>query len=369
MKVALVHDWLTGMRGGERVLEALCQMYPDAPIFTLFYFAGSTSPEIEHHPIHPSFLQKLPGVRKYYQYTYPLMPVAIENFDLSGFDLVISTSHRIAKGVLVSPHTCHISYLHTPMRDAWELSKEYFGKGQMSWWKRLVIPPQLSFLRVWDVISTARVDYLIANSQNVRRRIRHTYRRDAEVIYPPVDVSRYAPASEKGDFYLIVGSLEPNKRVHLAIEAFNQLGLPLKIVGNTGRGRDKIVRQAKSNIEFLGWQDDDAVAHLYSQAKAFLFPGIDDFGITPLEAQASGTPVVAFAGGGALETVIDGTTGVLFDQPTVESLIAAIKRADTISWDIQAMQENAQRFAKERFVQNMKQFIETSYAAFRQTYE
>jgi glycosyltransferase involved in cell wall biosynthesis len=368
MKLALVHDWLTGMRGGERVLEALCELYPEAPIYTLFYFPNTVSETIERHQIFSSSLQRLPGVEKYYRYTYTLMPFAIESFDLSGYDLVISTSHRIAKGVLVSPHTCHISYIHSPMRDAWEMSKEYFGPQQMNWWKRLVIPPQLSFLRVWDILSTARVDYLIANSENIRRRILHTYQREAQVIYPPVDLSQYQLAEKKDEYYLMVGSFEPNKRVDLAIQAFNELGYLLKIVGNTGRNQRRMRELAQPNIEFLGWQDDHTVAKLYAQAKAFIFPGVDDFGITPVEAQASGTPVIAYAAGGSLETVIGGQTGVFFDEPTVESLMGAIHKAETITWDQKRLRENAERFQKSHFLSAMTEFVEKSLTEYQEQF-
>lgn len=364
MKVALVHDWLVSMRGGERVLEVLCELFPDAPIYTLFHTPGSTSETIESHPIISSSLQKLPKVKNYYRYTYPLMPMAIEAFDFSGFDVVVSTSHRIAKGVITPTNTCHISYIHSPMRDAWEFTNEYFGKSQMSWWKRLVIPPQLTFLRAWDVLSTPRVDALIANSHNVQKRIFKTYRRDSAVVYPPVEVSRYQPSDIKDDYYFMVGSFEPNKRVHLAIEAFTQLGYPLKIVSGSGRGHETLLEKAGANVEFLGWQDDATVAELFAKAKAFIFPGIDDFGITPVEAQASGTPVVAFGQGGALETVIDGETGILFYEPTAASLAEAVKKVDTIDWQTDVLVEHAKRFSRESFAKQMETFITDTYNSF-----
>lgn len=365
MKVALVHDWLVSMRGGERVLEVLCELFPDAPIYTLFHTPGSTSEVIERHPIFTSFLQKLPKFQKYYRYTYPLMPMAIEDFDLSKYDLVVSTSHRIAKGVITPTHTCHISYIHSPMRDAWEFTHEYFGKSQMSWWKRLVIPPQLTFLRAWDVLSTPRVDALIANSQNVKRRISKTYRRESTVIYPPIDIDRYQPTPHKEDYYFMVGSFEPNKRVHLAIEAFTQLGYPLKIVSGSGRGHEEMLKKAGSNIEFLGWQEDETVAELFAKAKAFVFPGIDDFGITPVEAQASGTPVVAFGQGGALETVIEGQTGVLFYEPTSDSLQEAVKKAESIDWQTEVLVEHAKRFSRQTFTRRMDEFIQHTLNEFQ----
>jgi len=365
MKVALVHDWLVSMRGGERVLEVLCELFPGAPIYTLFHTPGSTSEVIERHPITTSFLQKLPKFEKYYRYTYPLMPMAIEDFDFSGYDLVVSTSHRIAKGVITPTNTCHISYIHSPMRDAWEFTHEYFGKSQMSWWKRLVIPPQLTFLRVWDVLSTSRVDALIANSHNVQKRIFKTYRRDSTVIYPPVDIERYKPSLVKGHYYFMVGSFEPNKRVHLAIDAFTRLGYPLKIVSGSGRGHEELLKKAGPNIEFLGWQEDETVAELFAKAKAFIFPGIDDFGITPVEAQASGTPVVAFGQGGALETVIDGETGILFYEPTADSLQEAVKKVDSIDWQTEVLVEHAKRFSRQSFTRQMDEFIQHTLKEFQ----
>ncbi len=372
MKVALVHDWLVSMRGGERVLEVLCELFPDAPIFTLLHVPGSTSKTIESHTIFTSFLQKLPRFEKYYRYTYPLMPMAIEAFNFSGYDLVISTSHRIAKGIIVPTNTCHISYIHSPMRDAWEFTNEYFGKQQMSWWKRAVIPPQLTFLRTWDVLSTPRVDALIANSHNVQNRIYKTYRRKSTVIYPPVDTSRYIPSDAKEDYYFMVGSFEPNKRVHLAIDAFTELGYPLKIVSGSGRKHNELLSRAGKNIEFLGWQDDDTVAKLFAHAKAFVFPGLDDFGITPVEAQACGTPVVAFGQGGALETVIDGKSGVLFYEPTADALAEAVRRVESIEWDTHTLVQNARRFDRTSHADAMKRFIFDTFAEFQSgvhTYE
>ncbi len=383
LKVALVHDWLTGMRGAERCLEVFCEIFPQADIFTLFHQEGSVSETIESHEIHTSFLQKIPGWQKFYRYLYPLMPTAIERFDFRGYDIVLSGSACVAKGVIVPHDVLHISYIYSPMRYAWEMYDDYFGdKSSMAWWKRIVIPPQLHYIRMWDVISTNRVDKLVADSKHVADRIEKIYRREADVIYPPVDTERMEIRKRKEDFYLMVTAFAPNKRVDLAIEAFNKLGLPLKIVGGTGRLQKEMKDRANDNIEFLGWQDDEKVADLYSRARAFVFPGIDDFGITPLEAMASGTPVIAFGGGGALETVVPinprygkkyrkSPTGVFFYQPTAHALIDAIelfqKHSRSKGWKREKMRKHAKSFNRKKFKKNFYEYINSERDSFKRS--
>jgi len=301
LKVALVHDWLTGMRGGERVLEEICKVFPKAELFTLLHLKGKVSKIIEDREIHTSFIQKLPFAATRYRSYLPLFPTAIERFNLSGFDLVISTSHCVAKGVITSPYTCHISYVHTPMRYVWEMYQQYFGDERLGRLARLVVPYIANYLRMWDVASSKRVDYFIANSKNVADRIEKHYGRRSKVIYPPADVDRFRHGPDEG-YYLIVSAFAPYKRIDLAVEAFNRIGLPLKIAG-TGQDYKRIKKVCSQNIELLGWLRDEEIAELYARCRALIFPQEEDFGITPVEAQASGKPVIAFGKGGALESV------------------------------------------------------------------
>lgn len=354
MKTAIVHDWLTGMRGGEKVLEVFCELYPDADLYTLIHLPGSTSKTIESMSIKTSYLQRIPGIAKRYRSFLPLFPHAIEGFDLNGYDLVLSSSHCVAKGVIPYPGTLHISYIHSPMRYVWDLYQEYFGKDMTGWLSRKAISVFAHYLRMWDVTSSARVDHFIANSGHVARRVEKYYRRTADVIYPPVDCSRFNVSGGPGDFYLIVSAFAPYKRLDIAIESFNSLGLPLKIIGE-GQDGKRLRGLARQNIEFLGWQKDDFIKECYSGCKALLFPGVEDFGIVPVEAMASGRPVIAFAKGGALETVVplnkpavgacdytsaqeaeEKPTGIFFYEQTVESLIGAVR----------VFEENRDRFDK-----------------------
>ncbi|HEX7091721.1 MAG TPA: glycosyltransferase [Longimicrobiales bacterium] len=362
MRVALVHDWLTGMRGGERVLEELIGLWPDAEIFTLLHVPGSVSPVIESRPIHASFIGRLPGVARRYRSLLPLFPAAIERFDLRGFDLVVSSSHCVAKGVR-PPGAPHVCYCHTPMRYVWDLYDDYFGPGRAALPVRLLMPAVAAWLRRWDRRTAARVDTFIANSAHVRERIRRCYGRDAIVVHPPVDVERFRPAATREDFYLIVSALVPYKRVDLAIEAFNRLGRPLVIAG-TGPELGRLRRIARPNIRFAGWLPDEEIADLYARCRAFIFPGIEDFGITAVEAQAAGAPVIAYGAGGALETVIgwDGrradATGVFFDEATPEALAAAVERADRAPFDPAALRASAERFSPHAFRQGMLDVVE-----------
>ena len=298
MKVAIIHDWLTGMRGGEKVLEAFCELFPQAHVYTLLHLPRTVSPSIEALPIHTSFIQNLPFSKKGYRRYLPLFPMAIERFDLKGYDLILSCSHCVAKGIVPPPDALHISYLLTPMRYAWDMFGEYFGAK-----KSRLIPFFIHYLRMWDVTSSQRVDDFLAISKHVQRRIMKYYRRDAEVIYPPVDTRRFKPGTKKGDFFLIVSSLVSYKAVDVAVEAFNRLGYPLRIIGS-GPEEQRLRAMARSNVAFLGWQRDEVVAEAYSRCRALIFPGEEDFGIVPLEAMASGRPVIAFGRGGALETIV-----------------------------------------------------------------
>jgi glycosyltransferase involved in cell wall biosynthesis len=361
MRVALVHDWLTGMRGGEKVLEALLEIYPGAEIFTLLHVPGSVSRTIEDRPIHTSFVQRLPGAHRHYRRYLPLFPAAVERFDLRGFDLVVSCSHCVAKGVLPRGAP-HVSYCNTPMRYVWDQFDAYFGRGRAGLATRAAASAAAPVLRRWDRNSAGRVDHFIANSDYVRGRIRRFYGRDATVVYPPVEVSRFTPAEVREDFYLIVSALVPYKRVDLAVDAFRELGKPLLVVGS-GPERRRLEAVAGRNTRFIGWCSDDEVAELMSRCRALLMPGVEDFGIVPVEAQAAGAPVIAFGEGGALETVGGeerggASTGVFFHEATPSSLAQAVRRFETLTFDPAALRTNAERFARERFLEEVRREID-----------
>jgi glycosyltransferase involved in cell wall biosynthesis len=357
MRVALVHDWLTGMRGGEKCLEVLCELFPDAPVYTLLHLRGTVSTTIETHPIRTSFVQHLPLVASRYRSYLPLFPVAIGSFDFSSFDVIISTSHCVAKGARPRPDGLHICYCHTPMRYVWEMYDEYFGKDRADLVTRSAMRLVGPFLRTWDIVASDRVHYFIANSKNVQNRIQRIYHRESEVIPPPVDVRRFVPSKKTGDYYLIVSALVPYKRVDLAVELFNRTGRRLVIVGK-GPDAEKLHAQAKSNIAFLGWKSDDELAVLYSECTALIFPGEEDFGIVPLEAMACGKPVIAFRKGGALETMVENTTGVFFDHQDIDSLSSAIERCAQMPFSPEKIRDHAGQFSRDRYKEAMKKSID-----------
>jgi glycosyltransferase involved in cell wall biosynthesis len=363
MRVAIVHDWLTGMRGGERCLEVFCELFPQADLYTLIYTPGSVSPLIEQMPIKTSFIQSLPFSKKGYRRYLPLFPMAVERFNLKGYDLILSCSHCVAKGIIPPPDALHISYLLTPMRYAWDMYGEYFGENESR-----MIPFFMHYLRMWDVTSSQRVDYFLCISKHVENRIKKFYRREAEVIHPPVESKRFGLQDKREDYFLIVSSFAPYKRVDLAIEAFNRLGYPLKIIGSGSE--DKRLRlKAGSNVEFLGWLPDGAVSDWYSRCRALIFPGEEDFGIVPLEAMACGKPVIAYGRGGALETIVPydqefkstkkPPTGVFFQEQSVEALMDAIKRFDRIEpeFDPVSIRNHALQWDREIFKEKIKKSI------------
>jgi glycosyltransferase involved in cell wall biosynthesis len=376
MKVALIHDWLIYMRGAERVLEALCELYPEADLYTLFHIPGAVSPTIENRRITTSVIQRLPRIQTWYRRYLPLFPLAIEGLDLRDYDLVISSSHSAAKGVITAPATCHISYIHTPMLYVWEQFHQYFGEAVRPFGLKSLLA---HYLRMWDVLSAGRVDYLIANSRYTATRIWKRYRREAAVIHPPVNVERYNPSAQTDAYFLLVSALVPRKRIDLAIAAFNLLGLPLRIVGRGWTGEEKRLKAlAHPNVEFLGWRSDRELAELYSRCRALVFPGEEDFGIVPLEAMASGRPVIAYGRGGVLDTVLplnaDGVgvecsrgsappTGVFFYQQTVEALVQGIRffEAHEGAFDPDCTRAHSLRFGKEAFKGRIKQFIDAKY--------
>jgi len=362
-KVALVQDWLTGMRGGEKVLETLCEMFPEAPIFTLLHNPGSVSAAIERHPIYKSFIDRLPLKSQRYRSYLPLFPTAVELFDFSDFDLIISTSHCVAKGIKTPPHSLHISYLHTPMRYVWDMYDEYFGPEKTGYFARKIIPFFANYLRMWDVTSSNRVDYFVANSRYVARRIQKYYRREATVIHPPVDTESFSPGAKQESFYLIVSALAPYKKIDLAIRVFNRRKTPLVIIG-IGPEQKKLRRLADSHIRFLDWADEAVLRNHYAACRALIFPGVEDFGIVPLEAQSCGKPVVAFGKGGALETIVgyngknEGKcSGIFFPEQTETALNDALDLCENLRWDAKFIQQHAQKFSKQNFIQRMNRFI------------
>jgi glycosyltransferase involved in cell wall biosynthesis len=351
--VALVHDWLTGMRGGERCLEVFCELLPDADLFTLLHVPGSVSPVIERRRIVTSFIQRLPSARTRYRHYLPLFPAAVAQFDLAPYDLVVSLSHCVAKAARARAGARHVSYCFTPMRYVWDLYDHYVGVGPLT---RMVLPPVAAALRRWDRGTSRRVDRFVAISRFVADRIARCYARKAQVIYPPVDVQRFEIAPDGDDFYLVVSALVPYKRVDLAVQTAMQLGRRLVIVG-TGPEEHRLRAMAGPGVEFLGWRSDEEVAVLYARCRALVFPGVEDFGITPLEAMAAGRPVIALAAGGALETVIPPgaddmpPTGVFFEQQSTEALAAAIRafEAEPDRFDAKALRAHAERFDRPIF--------------------
>jgi glycosyltransferase involved in cell wall biosynthesis len=363
-RVALVHDWLTGMRGGEKVLEVLCELFPDADLYTLVHIPGRVSPAIERHRIVTSFLQKLPAIERRYRYYLPLMPRAIEQFDLSGYDRVISTSHCVAKGVIPGPRATHWSYCHTPMRYIWDQYPEYFGPGRASWMTRIAMRLVRPYLRRWDIATVPRVQHFIANSQNVRERIQRIYHRDADVIYPPVDYEFYSQRPAEYDqetpppFYLIVSALAPYKRIDLAVQAFNRWKQQLLIIGD-GPELARLRAMAGPHVNFSGWLDAEPLRWHYAHCQALIFPGEEDFGIVPLEAMSAGRPVVAYRKGGALETVVEQKTGLFFDHQTPDSLLEALQRLNSVRFHPDTIRGHARQFSRQRCLEKFRQtFIE-----------
>jgi|TARA_B110000116_G_scaffold62639_1_gene53671 glycosyltransferase involved in cell wall biosynthesis len=360
-KIALVHDWLTGMRGGEKCLEVLCELFPDADLYTLIHQKGELSDTIEAMPIHTSFVQHLPFGLKRYRHYLPLFPTAIEQFDFSAYDLIVSSSHCVAKGVKHDDSAYHISYVHAPMRYVWDQFNTYFRHSRTSLPVRIGAELIRPYLQRWDRNTAKRVDTFLCNSDNIRKKILEYYGRESQVIYPPVDLTRFKPGDTKTGYYLMVGAFAPNKRVDLAVEAFNQLKLPLKISGS-GQDEEYCRSIAGANIEFLGTLSNEKLLEVYQQARALVFPGEDDFGITPLESQACNTPVIAFASGGALETVTE-QTGVFFAEQNVEALIEAVEKMER-SWKSfapEAFQLQTSRFDRGQYKEQMAHAIEFGY--------
>jgi glycosyltransferase involved in cell wall biosynthesis len=350
------------MRGGERVLEVLCERYPDAELFTLLHVRGSVTPVIERRRIHTSAIQHLPGVRRYYRECLPLFPMLVEQFDLEPFDLVISSSHCVAKSVLTRSDAVHVCYCHTPMRYAWDQFDAYFGVERIGRPASRVMRSVMAGLARWDRATSDRVDRYVTNSQHVAGRIRTYYNRDSIVIYPPVDTDFFHPDPAAPERYaLMVSALVPYKRIDVAIDACRRARLPLKIVGR-GPDRARLERVAAGSgnggVEFLGRVPDEELRDLYRRASLTLMTGEEDFGIAPVEAQACGRPVVALARGGALETVIPGETGVLVDALTADAFADGIADALDAEFDPAAIRRHAEQFGRQRFAEDIAEVID-----------
>ena len=361
-RIAIVHDWLTGMRGGEKVLDAICQRFPDATLFTLLHVRGSVSPTIERMRPRTSFVQHLPFVKRLYRAYLPLFPAAVEQFDLDGFDFVLSVSHCAVKSVIRSGNATHLCYCLTPMRYAWDQFDAYFGPERIGAMGSAVMRPVMARMARWDRDTAGRADRYVAISHYVAGRIRRYYNREATVVYPPVDTDFFTPAIPPtgGERYaLVVSALVPYKRIDIAIDAARLAGIPLTVVGD-GPDRARLERSAGPHATFLGRRSDDEIRELYRRAAVTLLPGEEDFGIVPVEAQACGTPVVALARGGATETVVNGKTGVLVDDMSAQAFADGIARALAAPFDHAAIRLNAERFSRDRFIREMADLVEAS---------
>jgi glycosyltransferase involved in cell wall biosynthesis len=365
-RIAIVHEWFTGMRGGERVVDAMYELFPGATLFALLHVKGSLSPVMERATVRTSFIQHLPFSGRAYRYYLPLFPAAITRLRMEDFDCVISSNHCVAKGIRTQPRTLHLCYCYTPMRYVWDQYDDYFGPGKAGVMTRLVMGMVRGPLQRWDVRTAVNPHHFVAISQNVRERILRIYGRASEVIYPPVETRRFAVSTKDDGYYLVVSALVPYKRVDLAVRAATEAGERLIVVGK-GPEESRLRQMAGPGVEFVGWRSDTEIQEYYAGCRALLFPGEEDFGIVPVEAIACGKPVVAYAGGGALETVIDRPdfrTGVLFQAQTVESLVGAMRRLRETSFDSGAMHRFALGFDRENFKAQFRDYVAARWAAF-----
>jgi glycosyltransferase involved in cell wall biosynthesis len=361
MKLAIVHDYLNQMGGAEFVLKVLHEIYPDAPIYTSIYAPDLVDPAFRQMDIRTTFMQRLPFVHRHHQPFLPVFPFAFESIDLRAYDVVLSMSSGWAKNVLTRPETCHVCYCLTPMRFGWAFD-DYVQGERVSNWQRTALHPVLTALRLWDAVGANRVDYFVAISTVVARRIRKHYRRDSAIIHPPVPVLGRSEGddgadAQRGDYFLVASRLIPYKRIDLAIQACNRLRVPLKVL-NDGRDRARLEAMAGPTIEFVGRVDEATKWRYLRRCRAFIFPAEEDFGITPVEAMAAGRPVVAYGAGGALDTIVEGVSGVFFRQPTVQSLARALEQATEADWDELAIRQHAARFDVQTFKTQMRKLVE-----------
>jgi glycosyltransferase involved in cell wall biosynthesis len=372
LHVALIHDWLITLGGADRVLLALHDVFPQAPVFVALHALGGLPESFRRLDVRGTWLQRLPGAPRRHRWLVPLMPFAFANLNLRGYDVIVSSSHACAKGVTVPDGAIHVCYCHTPMRYAWDLPQEYLDATPAI--MQPAVRAALAWLRQWDRATSHRVDHFIANSHFVAGRIRQHYGRAATVIYPPIDTDFFTPAEDSAlpparlsghssgnapgerDFYLCVSRLVGYKRVGLAVEAFNRLGSPLVVVGG-GPERPRLEAVARGNVRIVGEVSDAALRGYYRQCRALVFPGEEDFGMVPVEAQACGRPVIAYARGGVLESVVDGVTGVFFKEQTPEALAAALQKAEDVRWDRATIRRYAERFSHQRFIKEITSFI------------
>ena len=362
MKVALVHDWLTGMRGGERVLLSLARLFPEAPIFTLLHLPGSVHPELEARTIHATFVQRLPALETQYRRYLPLFPAAASTWDLRGFDLVVSSSHCVAKAAAPRNGAVHLCYCHTPMRYVWDRYDDYFSPGRARLATRMGMAALRPWLQRWDRRTAAHVHRFAANSAYVAARIARYYDREAEVIPPPIDTDFFTPGgSGTGDYDLVVSALAPYKRLDVVLEAYRGFGWPLKVVG-WGPEEARLKSLAPPNAAFLGRVDDFSLRDLYRGCRTVVMAGVEDFGMAPLEAMACGKPAVVFAEGGGLESVVAGKTGLLFHERTPQALRAVLRSLETLRFNVSALRAHAETFSRGVFEARFGAFVERNLA-------
>ncbi len=369
--IAIVHEWLATYAGSERVVEQMLRVFPQADLFAVVDFLPPRQRHmLGRRRVQTSFIQRLPFARRAFRAYLPLMPLAVEQFNLDQYDIVLSSSHAVAKGVLTRADQLHLSYVHTPIRYAWDLQHEYLrGGGLLRGLRNLLARPILHYLRLWDRLSADRVDAFVANSEYVARRIQKTYRRAANVIYPPVDVERFTLREDKEDFYLAASRMVPYKRIDAIVEAFRQMPERQLVVIGDGPEYKRVAKRATPNVRLLGYQENDVLTSHLQRAKALIFAADEDFGILPVEAQACGTPVIAYGRGGALETIIDGETGLFFNEQTPDSIVAAIDRFEgqPPMCDAAAIRQHALRFSTARFCQELSEFVIRAWNQFQQS--